>query len=138
MRFLESHSALTGIIIEKLKVVKKNKFLEFDGMWSSSLTDSALRGKPDNQSVDYSVRINGLSETLDAISLAHNNGLTAISSHRSGETEDTTIADLAVATGCGQIKTGSVCRGERTAKYNRLLWIEQQLGSNALVKNPFA
>ncbi len=66
LRFLESHSALTGIIIEKLKVVKKNKFLEFDGMWSSSLTDSALRGKPDNQSVDYSVRINGLSETLDA------------------------------------------------------------------------
>tara|TARA_Y100000590_G_scaffold357470_1_gene412288 strand:- start:4759 stop:6063 length:1305 start_codon:yes stop_codon:yes gene_type:complete len=64
-RILESHNALTGIIIEKLKIEKKNKYLEFDGMWSSSLTDSATRGKPDNQAVDYSTRIQGLNEILE-------------------------------------------------------------------------
>ena len=66
VRILESHSALTGLIIEKIKIKKNNKHFEFDGMWSSSLTDSCLRGKPDNQSVDYSTRLNGLSETLDS------------------------------------------------------------------------
>ena len=65
VRILESHSALTGLIIENLKVIKKRNYLEFDGMWSSSLTDSALRGKPDNQSVDYSTRIQGLNEILE-------------------------------------------------------------------------
>ena len=65
VRLLESHNALTGIIIDKLKIEKKNKFLEFDGMWSSSLTDSAIRGKPDNQAVDFSTRFSGLSEILD-------------------------------------------------------------------------
>ena len=65
VRVLESHSALVGLIIENLKVVKNQKYLEFDGMWSSSLTDSALRGKPDNQTVDYSSRILGLNEILD-------------------------------------------------------------------------
>ncbi len=62
VRILESHSALTGLIIENLRIEKNSKFIEFDGMWSSSLTDSALRGKPDNQSVDYSTRILGLNE----------------------------------------------------------------------------
>jgi phosphoenolpyruvate mutase len=65
IRILESHSALTGLIIENLKIIKNNKFFDFDGMWSSSLTDSALRGKPDNQSVDYSTRIAGLNEILE-------------------------------------------------------------------------
>jgi len=65
VRVLESHNALTGLIIENLKVTKKNKFFEFDGMWSSSLTDSVVRGKPDNQSVDYSTRISGLNEILE-------------------------------------------------------------------------
>ena len=65
VRILESHSALTGLIIENLQVIKKQNYLEFDGMWSSSLTDSALRGKPDNQSVDYSTRIQGLNEILE-------------------------------------------------------------------------
>ena len=65
VRLLESHNALTGIIIEKLKIEKKDKFMEFDGMWSSSLTDSATRGKPDNQAVDFSTRFSGLSEILD-------------------------------------------------------------------------
>ncbi|MEA3291715.1 MAG: phosphopyruvate hydratase [Pseudomonadota bacterium] len=74
-------------------------------------------------------QIGTLSETLDAIAMAQQAGYCATISHRSGETEDTTIADLAVATGAGQIKTGSLCRSERVAKYNRLLRIEQELGS---------
>ena len=75
-------------------------------------------------------QIGTLTETLEAIELAKKNGYKAIVSHRSGETEDTTIADLAVATCCGQIKTGSLCRSERTAKYNRLLKIEEELQGN--------
>ncbi len=65
VRVLETHSPLTGLIVEKLRAFDKNNFLEYDAMWSSSLTDSTLRGKPDNQSVDYSTRINGVSEILD-------------------------------------------------------------------------
>jgi len=76
-------------------------------------------------------QIGTISETLDAVELAHNNGYTAIISHRSGETEDTFIADLAVATGAGQIKTGSASRTDRVAKYNQLLRIEEELGSDA-------
>ncbi len=83
-------------------------------------------------------QIGTVTETLEAIDLAHKNGYRSIMSHRSGETEDTTIADLAVATGCGQIKTGSVCRSERTAKYNRLLWIETFLAGSSICNNPFA
>ena len=77
-------------------------------------------------------QIGTLSETLDAIDMAHGAGYRAVISHRSGETEDSTIADLAVATGAGQIKTGSLSRGERTAKYNQLLRIESQLGGHAV------
>jgi len=76
-------------------------------------------------------QIGTLSETLEAIQMAHDNGYTAVISHRSGETEDVTIADLAVATNAGQIKTGSLSRSDRIAKYNQLLRIEQALGSNA-------
>ncbi|MBE0537842.1 MAG: phosphopyruvate hydratase [Phycisphaerae bacterium] len=76
-------------------------------------------------------QIGTLTETLDAINLAHRNGYTAVMSHRSGETEDATIADLAVATGVGQIKTGSACRTDRIAKYNQLLRIHEELGSAA-------
>ena len=76
-------------------------------------------------------QIGTLSETLDAVDLAHRAGFTAVMSHRSGETEDTTIADLAVATNCGQIKTGSLARTDRTAKYNQLLRIEEELGETA-------
>jgi enolase len=74
-------------------------------------------------------QIGTLSETLDAIEMARRNGYTAVISHRSGETEDTFIADLAVATGAGQIKTGSASRTDRVAKYNQLLRIEEQLGA---------
>lgn len=77
-------------------------------------------------------QIGSLTETLDAVTLAQNNGYTAVLSHRSGETEDATIADIAVATNCGQIKTGSLSRTDRTAKYNQLLRIEQLLGKNAV------
>jgi enolase len=77
-------------------------------------------------------QIGSLSETIDAVQLATRNGYTSIMSHRSGETEDTTIADLAVALNCGQIKTGSASRSDRVAKYNQLLRIEEELGANAV------
>ncbi len=77
-------------------------------------------------------QIGTLTETLEAVRLAHKHGYAAVISHRSGETEDTTIADLAVAVNAGQIKTGSVSRGERTAKYNQLLRIEEQLGKRGV------
>jgi enolase len=77
-------------------------------------------------------QIGTLSETLAAVSMAHRAGYTAVMSHRSGETEDSTIADLAVATNCGQIKTGSLARSDRLAKYNQLIRIEEELGSSAI------
>jgi enolase len=76
-------------------------------------------------------QIGSLTETFDAVELAKRNGYTSVLSHRSGESEDTTIADIAVAIGCGQIKTGAPCRAERTCKYNRLLRIEEALGPKA-------
>jgi enolase len=77
-------------------------------------------------------QIGTLTETLAAIHLAKKNNYTAVISHRSGETEDTSIADIAVATNAGQIKTGSVCRSDRVAKYNRLLQIAEELGDKAV------
>ena len=77
-------------------------------------------------------QIGTLTETLDAIEMANKAGYTSVISHRSGETEDTTIADLAVALNAGQIKTGSASRTDRIAKYNQLLRIEEQLGENAV------
>jgi len=82
-------------------------------------------------------QIGSLTETLDAVELAQENGYTAVLSHRSGETEDATIADIAVATNCGQIKTGSLSRSDRLAKYNQLLRIEQLLGKNAIYGGKF-
>jgi enolase len=81
-------------------------------------------------------QIGTLSETLAAVEMAHRAGYTAVMSHRSGETEDATIADLAVATNCGQIKTGSLARSDRTAKYNQLMRIEEELGSQATYAGP--
>ncbi|TMJ69958.1 MAG: phosphopyruvate hydratase, partial [Alphaproteobacteria bacterium] len=75
--------------------------------------------------------IGTLSETLEAVEIAQRAGWSTVFSHRSGETEDTTIADLAVATNCGQIKTGSLSRSDRLAKYNQLIRIEEQLGGSA-------
>ena len=79
-------------------------------------------------------QIGSLTETFDAIQMAHDAGYKATISHRSGETEDTTIADLAVATAAGQIKTGSLCRSDRVAKYNQLLRIEEELGAKAIYR----
>ncbi len=76
-------------------------------------------------------QIGSLTETLDSVDLAHRSGFRCMMSHRSGETEDTTIADLAVATNCGQIKTGAPARSERVAKYNQLLRIEEELDDAA-------
>ena len=76
-------------------------------------------------------QIGTLTETLEAVETAHRAGYTSVMSHRSGETEDTTIADLAVATNCGQIKTGSLARSDRLAKYNQLIRIEEELGAAA-------
>jgi enolase len=92
------------------------------------------RGIAENSANALLVKVNqigSLTETLDAVSLAQRNGFATMMSHRSGETEDTTIADLAVATNCGQIKTGAPARGERVAKYNQLLRIEEELGESA-------
>src|SRR5262249_58140006 len=81
-------------------------------------------------------QIGTLTETVSAIQLAHRNGYTSISSHRSGETEDSTIADLAVAMSTGQIKTGSASRTDRMPKYNQLLRIDEQLGETAQYAGP--
>jgi enolase len=77
-------------------------------------------------------QIGSLTETLAAVDMAHRAGYTCVMSHRSGETEDATIADLSVATNCGQIKTGSLSRSDRLAKYNQLIRIEEQLGTQAI------
>ncbi|NBR10508.1 MAG: phosphopyruvate hydratase, partial [Opitutaceae bacterium] len=77
-------------------------------------------------------QIGSLTETFDAVEMAKEAGYTAVISHRSGETEDVTIADIAVATNAGQIKTGSLCRTDRVAKYNQLLRIEEELGASAI------
>jgi enolase len=92
------------------------------------------RGIDSNTANSILVKVNqigSLTETINAVSLAQNNGYTSVMSHRSGETEDYTIADLAVALNCGQIKTGSASRSDRISKYNQLLRIEEELGSNA-------
>ena len=83
-------------------------------------------------------QVGTLTETLQAMELARSVGYRTVISHRSGETEDTTIADLAVATGAGQIKSGSLSRTDRTCKYNQLLRIEEELGSRAVLAAPFA
>lgn len=92
----------------------------------------AIKEKAANSILIKVNQIGTLTETLNAISMAHKAGFTAVMSHRSGETEDNTIADLAVATNCGQIKTGSASRSDRMAKYNQLLRIEEQLGDAAV------
>jgi enolase len=94
------------------------------------LSDGIKRGLANSILVKVN-QIGTLTEALAAVEMAHKAGYTAVMSHRSGETEDSTIADLAVATNCGQIKTGSLARSDRTAKYNQLLRIEQQLGTQA-------
>jgi enolase len=97
-------------------------------------TERLKRGIDEKAANSILIKVNQigtLTETIDAVNMAHNHGFTAVISHRSGETEDTTIADLAVALNTGLIKTGSACRSERIAKYNQLLRIEELIGSTA-------
>ncbi|MCW8885157.1 MAG: phosphopyruvate hydratase [Motiliproteus sp.] len=117
---------LTNKIGDKVQLVGDDLFV----------TNTKILGEGIEKSIANSIlikfnQIGSLSETLDAIKMAQDAGYTAVISHRSGETEDTTIADLAVATKAGQIKTGSLCRSDRVAKYNRLLRIEEELSGKA-------
>jgi enolase len=115
--------ALTDVIGKKIQLVGDDLFVTNP----ARLTDGIGRGVANAVLVKVN-QIGTLSETLDAVEIAHKAGYRAVMSHRSGETEDATIADLAVATNCGQIKTGSLSRSDRLAKYNQLLRIEEGLG----------
>ncbi len=118
--------ALTQAIGDKVQLVGDDLYV--------TNTKRLSQGIKRNASNSILIKVNqigSLTETLEAIEMADNAGWTAVVSHRSGETEDTTIADLVVATGTGQIKTGSVCRTDRICKYNQLLRIEEELGSTA-------
>jgi enolase len=118
--------ALTDAIGNKVQLVGDDLFV--------TNTERLQRGIDEGCSNSILIKLNQigtLTETLEAIELAHKHGFTAVVSHRSGETEDTTIADLAVATNAGQIKTGSASRSDRVAKYNQLLRIEEQLDDAA-------
>ncbi|WP_136255601.1 phosphopyruvate hydratase [Onishia niordana] len=115
--------ALTDKLGDKVQLVGDDLFVT-----NTRILKRGIDEKIGNSILIKFNQIGSLSETLDAIKMAQDAGFTAVISHRSGETEDTTIADLAVATSAGQIKTGSLCRSDRVAKYNRLLVIEQQLG----------
>ncbi|HEY5647655.1 MAG TPA: phosphopyruvate hydratase [Pseudomonadales bacterium] len=119
--------ALTEALGSRVQLVGDDLFVTNTDI----LADGIQRGIANSILIKLN-QIGTLSETLDAIVMAQDAGYTAVISHRSGETEDTTIADLAVATGAGQIKTGSLCRSDRVAKYNRLLRIEESLGDAAV------
>ncbi len=118
--------ALTKALGERVQLVGDDLFVTN----SKRLRDGIAKGAANSILVKVN-QIGSLSETLDAVEIAHRAGYTAVMSHRSGETEDCTIADLAVATNCGQIKTGSLARSDRLAKYNQLIRIEEQLDGAA-------
>ena len=122
----EGWKALTDQIGDKIQLVGDDLFVTNP----KRLTMGIEMGLANSLLVKVN-QIGSLSETLDAVSIAQRAGYTAVMSHRSGETEDTTIADLAVATNCGQIKTGSLARSDRLAKYNQLIRIEEELGDAA-------
>ena len=116
-------AALTAALGDRVQLVGDDLFV--------TNVDKLTRGINNDVANAVLIKVNQigtLSETLDTIELAHKSGYRTVISHRSGETEDTTIADLAVATNAGQIKTGAPCRSERVAKYNQLLRIESELG----------
>ena len=123
----EGWKALTDLIGNKVQLVGDDLFVTNP----ERLTDGIARGLANSLLVKVN-QIGTLSETLDAVSIAQRAGYTAVMSHRSGETEDATIADLAVATNCGQIKTGSLARSDRLAKYNQLIRIEEELADSAV------
>jgi enolase len=123
----EGWAAITAALGDKVQLVGDDLFVTNP----SRLADGIDRHVGNSILVKVN-QIGSLTETLDAVSMAQRAGYTAVLSHRSGETEDTTIADLAVATNCGQIKTGAPARSERVAKYNQLLRIEEELGDSAV------
>jgi enolase len=118
--------ALTDAIGKKVQLVGDDVFVTSE----KRLRDGIAKGVANAILVKVN-QIGTLTETLAAVDTAHRAAYRAVISHRSGETEDATIADLAVATNCGQIKTGSLSRSDRTAKYNQLLRIEEELGKEA-------
>ena len=123
----EGWKALTDLIGDRCQLVGDDLFVTN----TKRLADGIARGVGNSILVKVN-QIGSLTETLDAVTMAQRAGYTAVISHRSGETEDATIADLAVATDAGQIKTGSLCRSDRLAKYNQLIRIEGELGSTGL------
>ncbi|BAZ14917.1 enolase [Calothrix sp. NIES-4071] len=123
----QSWQALTAKIGSKVQLVGDDLFVT-----NATRLQKGIDQKAANAILIKLNQIGSLTETLETIDLATRNGMRSVISHRSGETEDTTIADLAVATRAGQIKTGSLCRSERVAKYNRLLRIEDELGERAI------
>ncbi|HTQ61209.1 MAG TPA: phosphopyruvate hydratase [Candidatus Solibacter sp.] len=118
---------MTKLLKKKVQLVGDDIFVTNTKIFAEGITKKVA-----NSILIKLNQIGTLTETLACIELASQHGYSAVVSHRSGETDDSSIADLAVATGVGQIKTGSVCRGERVAKYNRLLEIERELGSRAV------
>ena len=123
---------LTKRIGDKIQLVGDDLFVT-----NTKRLDAGIKLKAANAILVKVNQIGTLSEAMEAIEMAQKNGYKTIISHRSGETEDTTIADLAVAVNAGQIKTGAPCRTDRTAKYNQLLRIEEELGEAACYKEPF-
>ena len=117
---------LTDRLGEKVQLVGDDLFVTNPAFLSRGIKEGSA-----NSILVKVNQIGTLTETLEAVELAHANNYTAVLSHRSGETEDTTIADISVATNCGQIKTGAPCRSDRTAKYNQLIRIAEQLGDRA-------
>ena len=129
----EGWTILTERIGDRVQLVGDDLFVTNTNRLSKGITEGI------GNSILIKVnQIGTLTETLAAVEMAHKAGYTAVMSHRSGETEDSTIADLAVATNCGQIKTGSLCRSDRTAKYNQLIRIEEDLGDQAQYYNGFS
>ena len=124
---------LTARLGDRLQLVGDDLFVT-----NSKRIEQGIQDKVGNSVLIKLNQIGTLSETLAAIATGNEANYTSVISHRSGETSDTTIADLAVATNAGQIKTGSMCRGERIAKYNRLLWIESILAERAEYVDPFS
>ena len=129
----EGWSLLTKSVGDRVQLVGDDLFVT-----NTKRLRRGIRERAANSILIKLNQIGTLTETLRAIELAHRHGFTAVISHRSGETEDTTIADLAVATNAGQIKTGSACRSDRLAKYNQLLRIEQELGDMAAYRGRHA
>jgi enolase 1/2/3 len=123
---MDGWKELTDLIGTKCQLVGDDLFVTN----VTRLADGIKNGRANSILIKVN-QIGTLTETLSAVEMAYKAGYTAVMSHRSGETEDSTIADLAVATNCGQIKTGSLARSDRTAKYNQLLRIEQELGAQA-------